>query len=93
MNILKLHQNDEVSYKNPYDQSLSEMPTCIPDLMNHPTLTDPAFSRFRNYVKHNYASIFDSVYFYANWKKCLDLDEVGYAILLEKFKVDYVFLL
>jgi len=53
LNILKLHQNDEVSMKNPYDQSLSEMPTCTQDLMNHPTLTDPAFSKFRNYVKHN----------------------------------------
>ena len=64
---MKLHSDDEDSKKSPYDKSLEGMPTCIQDLMNHPTLTDPAYSKFRDYVKHNILAIFDDVFFYPNW--------------------------
>ena len=67
LNILKLHPDDEDSKKSPFDKTLDGMPTCVQDLMNHPTLTDPSYSRFRNFVKHNQASIFDSIFFYPNW--------------------------
>ena len=64
---MKLHPNDDDSNKSHYDITLDGMPMCVQDLMNHPTLTHPAFSKFKNYVKHNQSSIFDSVFFYPNW--------------------------
>ena len=64
---MKLHPDDEDLKKSPFDKTLDGIPTCVQDLMNHPTLTDPAYSKFKNYVKQNHGSIFDSYYYYANW--------------------------
>ena len=56
---MKLHPDDEDIEKHPFDETLEGMPTNIQDLMNHPTLTDKAFSKFRDYVKLNQNAIFD----------------------------------
>ena len=37
---------DEDIEKNPSDETLEGMPTNFDDLMNHPTFTDRAFSKF-----------------------------------------------
>ncbi len=58
--------------------------------MNNSTLTDPAFSLFRNYVKHNQAAIFDQKFFYKNWKVNQNLNDQD---KLKNFKFDYLFLL
>ncbi len=44
------------------------MPTNFQDLMDHPTLTDKAFSKFREYVKLNFYAIFYGVFELPNWK-------------------------
>ena len=59
LNILKLHPDDEDIEKHPFDKTLEGMPTNFQDLLDHPTLTDKAFSKFREYVKLNYKAIFD----------------------------------
>ena len=58
--------------------STDEEPKCIQDLKNHPIITDPAFSLFRDYVKHNQAAIFEQKYFYANWKQNEKLNDWEY---------------
>ena len=50
---------DEDIEKHPFDKTLEGMPTNFQDLLDHPTLTDKAFSKFREYVKLNYKAIFD----------------------------------
>ena len=52
-NILKINSDDEVSKTNHYGLGDERLPLCIQDLMNHPTLTDPVFSIFKDFVKHN----------------------------------------
>ena len=66
---MKLHPDDEDLNKSPYDKTLEGMPTCIQDLMNHPTLTDPAYSIFKDFIKHNQAAIFDQIFFTTFIKK------------------------
>ncbi len=56
---MKLYPDDEDIEKHPFDETLEEMPTNFQELMNHPTLTDKAFSKFRDYVKLNQNAIFD----------------------------------
>ena len=56
---MKLHPDDEDIEKHPFDKTLEGMPKNFQDLMDHPTLTDKAFSKFRDYVKLNYKAIFD----------------------------------
>jgi len=51
LNILNLYSDEEDNKKNLYDGDIYGMPTCVQELMNHPTFTDPAFSKFRDYVK------------------------------------------
>ena len=63
---MKLHPEDEDIH--PFDKNLEGMPTCFQDLMDHPTLTDKAFSKFRDYVKLNQNAIFDKIFFDSNWK-------------------------
>ena len=57
-NILIL-DGEEHSEKNSYNKEMEELPKCIQDLKNHPTLADPAFSIFTDFIKHNQAAIFD----------------------------------
>ncbi len=53
---------DEDIEKHPCDETLEGMPTNFDDLMNHPTFTDRAFSKFQNYVKVNSYAIFHGMY-------------------------------
>ena len=59
---------DEDIEKHPFDKTLEGMPTNFQNLMDHPTLTDKAFSKFRDYVKLNKNAIFDTIFLDPNWK-------------------------
>ncbi len=76
-NILIL-DGEEYSDKNSYNKEMEELPKCIQDLKDHPTLADPAFSIFKEFVKLNQASIFDQKFFYVNWKEQENLNDWDY---------------
>jgi len=59
--------------------------------MKHPTLTNQDFSKFRDYALRNQKAIFDVAFFSPKWQTNLNYDDQ--CIFLEKFKIDYVFLL
>ena len=48
---------------------MTETPSCIQDFMDHPTLTDPAYSIFTENVRLNKLSYFDGKFTKPNWKE------------------------
>ena len=56
---LETTTNEEGEDENSNEKEIRETPLCIPDLMNHPTLTDPAYSIFREHVRLYRLAYFD----------------------------------
>ena len=63
---------------------MREVPSCIQDFMEHPTLTDPAYSIFTENVRLNKLSYFDGKLTQPNWKELCELDEWTYEAELIK---------
>ena len=52
--------------------------SCIQDLLNHPTLADPAYSSFKEYLRLYQIAYFDQKIFNPDWNKDLGFDEWAY---------------
>ena len=64
--------------KSPYNKEIKETPLCIQDLLNHPTLADPAYSIFKENVRLFQIAYFDQKFFKPNWKDEIGLDDWAY---------------
>ena len=77
LNILKIDNDSNNIEKR-------EVPSCIQDLMEHPTLTDPAYSIFTENLRRFKLAYFDGKCTKPNWKELCELDEWTYEAELIK---------
>ena len=73
LNILKVE--NEINYKN---NKIKEIPLCIKDLSNHPSLAYAEYSIFKENLILFQIGYFEKKFLNPNWKDELELDDWAY---------------